>query len=154
MAKYSVDTSTLIEGWMRDFPPDILPSAWRKIEELIDDDILVATEEVLFEIERKHDELYVWARNNAKLFIPIDSEIQLIVKSILRNHERLLGTQKRRSGADPWVIALALQHRLTVVTKEVPTGNPNKPRIPDVCQALGVRYINWLGLFREQGWSL
>ena len=51
--EYSVDTSAIIEGWMRDFPPDIFPNAWKKIEKLINDGILVATEEVLYELKKK-----------------------------------------------------------------------------------------------------
>jgi len=40
-----------------------------------------------------------------------------------------------------------------VVTEETLSGNLDKPRIPDVCDALGVRWLNLIGFVRAQGWS-
>jgi hypothetical protein len=39
--------------------------------------------------------------------LEIDDDVQEIVKEILRDHPRLVDTVKGRSGADPFVIALA-----------------------------------------------
>lgn len=150
--KYSVDTSAIIEGWIRDFPPDVAPHAWIQIEESIDDGVLVASEEVLIELEKKHDKVYEWACQRKHMFVPTDEKIQEAVKSILRNHKKLIDTRKNRSGADPFVIALAVVKRLIVVTAENPSGNPEKPKIPNVCEALGIRWLNMVGLFREEGW--
>lgn len=150
--KYSVDTSAIIEGWIRDFPPDVAPHAWMQIEESIDDELLVASEEVLIEFEKKHDKVYEWACQRNHMFVPTDEKIQEAVKSILRNHKKLIDTRKNRSGADPFVIALAMVKRLTVVTAENPSSNPEKPKIPNVCEALGIRWLNMVELFREEGW--
>jgi hypothetical protein len=38
------------------------------------------------------------------------------------------------------------------VTQETPTGNPVRLKIPDVCGALGIGYINVLQFIRQQGW--
>jgi len=86
------------------------------------------------------------------LFIPIDTQIQQVVSNILKDYERLVDTKKGRSVSDPFVIALAQIHKACVVTGELPTNNIKKPNIPDVCRALGIRYINLLSLMREQGW--
>jgi hypothetical protein len=41
-----------------------------------------------------------------------------------------------------------------VVTEETMSGNVvNKPRIPDVCQALGVPWTNLVGFLQQQGYS-
>ena len=56
--KYSIDTSSILDGWIRYYPPDVFPLVWTKIEELIEKEILVATEEVLFELEKKDDKAY------------------------------------------------------------------------------------------------
>ena len=40
-----------------------------------------------------------------------------------------------------------------MVTEETLSGNLDKPRIPDVCDALGVRWLNLIGFVRAQGWS-
>ena len=41
----------------------------------------------------------------------------------------------------------------TVVTGEKPTGNIAKPRIPDVCDALGVHCLTLMEYIEAQGWT-
>lgn len=151
--EYSIDTSALIEGWIRDFPPDTFPNAWKNIEELINDGVLAATEEVMFEIKKKHDTLYDWSLLHKNMFIQIDNKIQETVRDILREYKKLVDTRMNRSGADPFVIALALINNLSVVTAERPSGSLERPKIPDVCNALNVRWLNMIDLFRERGWK-
>lgn len=151
--KYSIDTSAIIESWTRDFPPDVFPLVWERLDELIESKILLASEEVLYELEKKHDITYNWALKRRNMFITTDEKIQKAVRRILRNHKKLIDTRRNRSGADPFVIALALVHGLTVVTAENLSTSLERPKIPDVCNALDIRWINMLKLFREQGWS-
>ena len=33
--KFCIDTSAWLDGWARDYPPDVFPSLWEKIDELI-----------------------------------------------------------------------------------------------------------------------
>lgn len=40
-----------------------------------------------------------------------------------------------------------------VVTEELRSGNLTKPKIPDVCDALGVPCLNLVGFVRAQGWT-
>jgi len=147
-----MDTSILLEGWRRQFPPDVMPGLWEGIDELIVSGDLRASEEVLFEIERKDDEVYEWARHRSDLFVPIDESIQNVVTEILAQHPRLIDTRRGRSSADPFVVALARQNSSIVLTDEQPSGRENRPRIPDVCSAYGVEWDNLLGLIRRQGW--
>lgn len=154
LVRYSIDTSSIIHARRRVYPPDIFPSLWSRIEGLIQEQIPAATEEVLHELERQDDEIYQWARRQTAMFIPIDQEIQPIVSSILLQHPNLIDVRRERSGADPFVIALAIHHGSAVVTQEVPTNNPSRPHIPDVCAAFSIRCINILQLIREQGWSI
>ena len=57
----------------------------------------------------------------------------------------------KRSGGDPFVIALAMVKSGTVVTEEKPAGNIAKPRIPDVCDALGVHCLTPKEYIEAQG---
>lgn len=152
--KYSIDTSALLNAWRRSYPPDVFPSLWRKIDELIENGALIASEEVLVELERKDDEVYRWAQERASMFVPIDGHVQQLVRNILQSYRRLVDTRRNRSGADPFVIALAQIEGCTVVTNELPSSNLSKPRIPDVCAALAIRCISFLDLVREQGWRI
>jgi hypothetical protein len=152
--KYSIDTSAILDGWVRYYPPDVFPHVWEKLDRMIGRGELVATEVVLAELEKKHDEVYKWARERKDMFVAIDLRIQAAVKKILRRHKKLIDERKAGPGADPFVIALAQVEGYAVVTGEKPSGSPEKrPRIPDVCKALGIRYLNMLELFREQGWT-
>jgi len=53
--------------------------------------------------------------------------------------------------ADPWVIAHALNDNATVVTKEekVTAFNSKKIKIPNVCDSIGIRWINDFQLIDE-----
>ncbi len=150
--KYSLDTSAIVQAWRTHYPPEIFPSVWQRLDDLIDSGALRASEEVLYELERKDDEVLAWVRDRGELIIDIDEEIQIAVQTILKEHRRLLDTRKSRSGADPFVIALAQINRAAVVTYERPTNSAKRPNIPDVCRALGIRCITFLQLLREQGW--
>lgn len=112
----------------------------------------MASEEVLIELERKHDKIYAWACQRKNMFVSTDEKIQELVKSILRNHRKLIDTHRNRSGADPFVIALALARNLSVVTAENLSNSAERPKIPDVCVAMGIRWLSMVELFREQEW--
>lgn len=151
--KYSVDTSALLDGWVRYYPPDVFPGVWGRLEELVRRGHLRATEEVLVELEKKQDEVFAWARRQSEMFIAIDEPIQPHVRVILRDFPKLLDTRTNRSGCDPFVIALARQNGWTVVTGERRTGRPDRPNIPDVCEALGLPCFSLLELIRREGWT-
>lgn len=150
--RYSIDSSALIEAWRRLYPIDVVPALWEGLDELIAAGDLRATEEVVHEVERKDDDLLGWINGRPALSVAIDTDIQHIVARILADHSRLLDTRKGRSGADPFVIALARQHGACVVTQEHPTASSSRPNIPDVCAILGIRTIDVLQLMREQRW--
>ena len=59
-------------------------------------------------------------------------------------HKMLVDNTKLRSLADPWVIAHAMSEGATVVTKEekVTALNSNKIKIPNVCDNMGIEWIN------------
>lgn len=118
-----------------------------------EDGDLAASVEVFIELEKRDDEVHQWAKKRkAKMFVPIDAAQQEEVSSILAAHEKLVDTRKNRSAADPFVIALAKAQGCVVVTGEKPSGSADRPNIPDVCDAMGLRWISLLDLFREQGW--
>lgn len=150
--KYSVDTSILIEAWVRHYPPDIFPRVWERLDQLIAGGVLIATGEVLTELEKKHDDLYAWAKQRSIMFVPLTLDIQEATRRVLAESRGLVRERTERSRADPFVIALALVEQCPVLTYEKPSNSPRRPKIPDVCQTFGVRCLDLVGLFREQGW--
>jgi hypothetical protein len=151
---YSLDTSGLIDAWVRYYPPDVFPAIWRLMDIAASDGTLLAIDEVARELERKDDGLFEWVKGHEAMVINIDAPIQTRLTQIMAKYGRLVDTRRNRSGCDPWVIALAQERRLTVVTAEKRTGSLTRPKIPDVCEDLGINCIDLIGLFRQLGWKL
>ena len=56
--------------------------------------------------------------------------------------------------ADPYVIAFAVVNNGTVVTGEARVGqNARRPHIPNICDALDLKWTNLLGLLRCEGYN-
>ena len=102
---YSIDTSALLDAWVRWYPPDLFPKLWENIETLISEQRIFATEEVLVELEKKDDDIFKWAKKQ-KMFYPLTTEIQTFVSQILTKYPRLVDSRRERSQADPFVIEL------------------------------------------------
>jgi hypothetical protein len=152
--KYSVDTSSLISGFRDRFPYEIVPSFWtRDVPGLVGSGDLRATEEVREELRVQDDELLAFVADLEGFFVAIDEPIQVAVLEVLERFPRLL--HAGRSGADPFVIALAMVNdRCSVVCEETRTGPESTvPRIPNVCDELGLRCMRLLELVREEGWT-
>lgn len=104
--RYSIDTSALLDGWKRHYPPDLFPALWVGIEELIEADELAATEEVLFELQKRDDEVHAWAVAHQRMFRQIDRTIQPVVSTILSKHPRLVAPERAARlptlSSSPW----------------------------------------------------
>ena len=150
---YTVDACCLIKAWGV-YPPDIFTGFWQKLETLIQKRTISANEEVLEELRRKDDAVLAWAEMQEDLFTPIDAMLQQQVLRVLAEHPGLYDIEKNKSGADPFVVAEALLNGYVVVTEEKRTRDPAHAKIPDVCEAYGIRCIDLLTLLREQGFKL
>jgi Domain of unknown function (DUF4411) len=153
LAFYSIDTSALIHGWRRAYRPKNFGFIGERLDAFIQDGRLRASIEVRRELEKKDDELLAWCKEERRdaLFVEIDDECQRRVIGIMQNHPGLVDIAKGRSGADPFVIALAAAARpsMTVVTEE----NPGKQRIPDVCVGENIHCIKLADLMEDEDWQ-
>lgn len=146
---YCVDTSGWLDGWQRYYPKDVFPTLWMRIEERIEAGEIISSDEVYVELSKKADDLHDWVMRRKQMLVPIDEVIQRRVMELLGHYPRLVDTLKNRSTADPFVIATAEIRGAIVVTGEIATGKLDKPRIPDVCNAHGIRCITFLEMIRE-----
>ena len=152
---YSVDTSALLEGWMRAYPPSNFPAVWERIDQLVDDGAFLISEAVLWDLKPKADEVYEWClQREEQMVVAIDDPVQARVSEIMSTYPKLVDTRTGKSSSDPFVIALAQVNdpKLAVVTLEL-GGTPSRPKIPSVCQAEDVTCISLLKLIQEQGWT-
>ena len=153
LPRYSIDTSALLEGFVRRYPPDVWPSLWdAKLVDLVETGQLKAAYDVLEDLRKRDDDIYKWATEHDSMFIDLDQyEPQL--KEIMADFPRLVDTRKGKSGSDPMVIALAYAKGLTVVSEEG-VGSERSPKIPHVCNSLDIRHVNLLDFIREQRWTI
>ena len=134
---YCIDTSAILDGWVRYYPPDVFLALWKNLEAMIESQELIAPEEVLREIEKKEDELHKWAKAHERMFYPLDEAVQRATTEILTVFPRLVDSEKERNRADPFVIALARIRGCPVVTGEKASGIKDRPKIPNVCDQIG-----------------
>ena len=149
---YSVDSSALIHAWRRAYRPQNFEFVWKGFDALIEEGRLRASMEVYLELEKKDDELFAWCKERKeKLFVEIDEDTQAAVAEIMRDHPRLVDTVRGRSGADPFVIALAetTDPSMIVLTEET----PGKVKIPDVCDARSVKWKNLADMIEDEDWK-
>ena len=150
---YSIDTSVLIHGWVRRYPPSVpmFAPVWDQLDQLVQNGVIRASDEVLEDLRKQEgDELLAWCEKRPDFFVPIDDPTQDTMNAIMGKYPRLVDTVKGKSASDPWVVSLALQHnpKLTVVTEEN-GGSENRPNIPYVCRQEDIRWINLLDLIKE-----
>ena len=160
---YIIDTSSLIE-LNRRYPIDVFPTLWEKVEKLIRKGQFISHTEVLKEISRRDDALTRWAKKQKKLFRETDGKQALIVKEILKKYPSLIKSEEEQSGADPFIIALAVgladDTQMTlqpvvkskiIVTEEKLRGN--RVRIPFVSKDYSIECIDIIAMCRAEGWK-
>lgn len=151
MATYSCDTSAFLDAWARHYPPDTFPGVWEQIGNLVVRGRILFIDEVVAELGRKDDGAEQWVLARPESIIAIDGRIQDAVTDLLRDHQRMLDTRRNKSGADPFVIALAQVRRCSVLSGERSTGSLRRPKIPDVCAAIDISCVSLLDMFRAEG---
>ena len=133
---------------------DFFPDYWSKLDELAQQGVVFATEEVKREIGRTDDELNEWLSSREYFFKSIDERVQECIIQVFQDpdHHRLVDSSNQRSIADPWVIAHALAEDAVVVTKEqYETHQTRRIKIPNVCRALSIECIDDFELIRRLG---
>jgi len=145
---FCLDTSGFIEPWHRNYPIDVFPSFWQRLDEWKAADRVFAPMEVYSEIEKVDDGLKAWIDERMEFFREPNEAVQDSVIKILATFPRLVDTRRGRSKGDPWVIAHAQTEGAIVITEET-AANGRSPKIPDVCKALGIPCMPVMHLIRE-----
>jgi len=146
--KYAIDTCSLTQ-LRRTYPKDVFPGVWDKMGELAEIGALISIEDVYEEL-KVQEEVLQWADEHSEIFKPLDEQVQIKTREILEEHPNLIDLKRRKSGADPFLIATAMVFSCSVVTEENPGGGPNRPKIPDVCRANRIDCIRLLQMLRAE----
>lgn len=114
---------------------------------------MIASLEVYFELQKKDDEVSEWAKERKDtLFHDIDETSQAAVVELMANYPKLVDTSTGKSGADPFVIALAKSPPTSTVVTQEAGGSAKSPKIPFVCQVEGLTCISVLEMIDNEDW--
>ena len=135
----------------RVYPREIFSPVWDLLSDLSTSGVVASIDQVLEELKKQDDDILEWSEDHAGMFLPLDGPIQMKAKEILREFpDNFVDLRKRKSGADPFVVAAAVVEGAAVVTEEKKSGGPHKVKIPDVCVVFDVECFPLLELLRRE----
>ena len=155
---YILDTNILIRS-KNEMPIELWPSFWSKLCQMMADGYVLSNISVRDEINRGKDELTLWIANNAPkgFFVENDNEVIAKYAEVLNwangnSTFTPLAVAEFAQVADAYLVATAAAKGFVLVTNE--TSDPScrrRVKIPDACNALGVRYCDLNQVLRELG---
>lgn len=148
---YTLDTSSLIEA-SRAYGGSSFEAFWQRLEGLVREERCLLSEEVVWELEQVADELLAWVKRQEGFVASFSREQEATVREIMAAYPKLISIKKNKGSADPYIIALAKHRSMTVITEEalMPQGQP--PKIPNVCEDLGVAWMKIRHMSEQEGW--
>lgn len=155
---YIFDTNIFIRS-KNEMPMEVWPTFWKKMAEMINSGQVRSSIEVKAEIDKGNDELTTWIHDNApdSFYYAIDGEV-LAKYAATQNWAQANpvfndnARQEFATVADAYLVATAAAKGLTLVTYE--TSDPyckRRVKIPDACNAIGVRSCDLNIALREMG---
>lgn len=133
------------------------PLFWTKIAGMINSGNVFSNIQVKGEIDKGGDELTVWMKDNVPAGFYIENELDVMVKygDVMNWAQsnavyRPEAVSEFATVADAYLVATAAAKGYTLVTNE--TADPQcrrRVKIPDACNALGVRFCDLNTVLRE-----
>ena len=156
---YLLDSNILIEAKHR-MPFDLFPSFWDKLKGEIQSGHIFTSVKVRSEINRgnENDELVNWTSQLPEsFFVDIDGSIMMSYAQTINwanQNDQYFPAAKAEFAsaeiADAFLIATAKAKDMVLVTHEVSGQNSHKKiKIPDVADAMNVRYCTLVDLLRD-----
>ena len=150
---YILDANTFIEAKNRYYRMNICPGYWNWLLLKCGTQDVRSIDKIAHELSKGSDDLSVWADAHPELFHKTTDAGTQGHFAAVANHVANLPNMKPGaipsflSGADPWLIASAMQTGATVVTHEVYAPDiRRKVQIPNVCIHFNVPYIDTFDL--------
>jgi hypothetical protein len=161
MGVYIVDSNFFIQAHRETYPLDVAFGFWKKVKQLADEYRIISIDKVRDELFDKNDALEVWCKENLPHNFFKDTS------NVLNEYKLVTNWALSRSGhysqnaineflaaneADAFIVAFALNDSAsrTIVTQEVSRPEmKSKIKIPEPCNALNIRYIKTIEMFRE-----
>lgn len=153
---YLIDSNVLIEAKNRHYGFDFCPAFWTW---LVDSNLrgrVFSIERVKHELVKGDDELASWAQQlGERFFLYPTSEAIDILKTIGEWADeggfKWPVIEEFMQGADCYLVAQALAGGFDVVTHETYSSGKRRIKIPNVCEAVGVKYLTSFEMLRREG---
>ena len=164
MSPYILDSNFFIQAHRSNYPFDVLPSFWAKIEQLANRELIISIDKVRDEIFQNDDELTNWCQSKLPTNFFKDSSISINEYASLVSwansktdhfNQRAIEQFLDNDNADAWIISFAINQKIPILTHE--KSEPERRsriKIPDVCIDHGVNYFNTVEMLRNLGESI
>jgi len=142
----------MIDGIERFYPIKNFPALWQKIDDLIEEDRLIVSEEAWSEFFDLDLPLKEWAKepHREKCVRATTDGIAALAGEIATRFPKW-ASQGTKNNADPFVVAVGELHGCTVISGET-NGGEGKPKIPYVCQVRGVTHGRFVDIVTHEDW--
>lgn len=127
---------------------------WEALGEMAANSVIGAPLDVRHELERQSDGLCEWSKTLDGFFEEADRTTMEIYTDIVNRFDGFMKVNSTKSGADPVVVALAAARQIPVVTYETMAKQTAAPKIPNVCQAMGIQCVSLVDVLRAEGIKL
>ncbi|SDG01816.1 protein of unknown function [Selenomonas sp. WCT3] len=165
---YIMDTNTFITAKNTFYAYDIVPSFWLTLLGMFKTGKVKVIDAVADEIADGKDDLTEWFGENIKKSADDAGRAYVIQAkqdgTVLQYYQNIANLIMKNaqyndaakewflSRADLWLIATGKALNATVVTQEkMPGKGTTKVKIPDICQQVGVKYVNLYDMMRTVG---
>jgi hypothetical protein len=156
---YVLDANVFIEAARRYYAFDIAPPFWQMLIDHANNGLVLSIDHVKVELERGKDELAEWASGSFHEHFASTEEEDVIAayrKIMVWSQGQAQFTPGAKAEfarvADGWLVAYALAKVCIVVTHEQFNLEAKaRIKIPNVCQAFGVQYVDTFQMMRELG---
>lgn len=155
---YIFDTNIFIRS-KNEMPIDLWPTFWIKVAGMIRSGQIFSNIQVKEEIEKGNDELTLWMKEHAPSEFYIENDGDIMAKYADVQNWASTNPMYQPNAvtefaqvADAFLVAAASAKGHTLVTNE--TADPmcrRRVKIPDACNAMGVRYCDLNTVLRELG---
>jgi len=156
-----LDCNIFVEAKNGPYAFDIAPGFWNWLEGLSLNGTVRSSIHVYTELQNGSDQLSRWTRTLKKssgLFVTPSRSVQKRCGEIAAFVQKHYGAPQAASflaGADPWIVAHALDDGGIVVTQETRVPSTSRQvKIPNVCDEFRVEHLGAYDAFRKLGLRL
>jgi hypothetical protein len=155
---FILDTSSYVNGWNFHYRLPVFQGVWDALGEAMTNGAVISPSEVLEELEKRAgDPLHTWAVQFRPAFLPPTAAWPAHLATV-QTHAPHWFAGTGQHDADPFVVAMAMEEHLPVVTYEgvAFSGNAASVRtarrsMPHVCALVGVQVASMFDVLDSLG---